>query len=133
MVVCVCVRGGCWGGGVYRRTGSTSDVCGDLGWILSPLCDCLLGKRGGWGRGGGGGGFLSTPSTPFPTILCGSSSSLRPIHQPQKTLVISESRLKIQATSGAEIRTKVQDTPLRAWRRLPATPPALSSSTSSFK
>lgn len=46
---------------------------------------------------------------------------------------MSESKLKIQATSGAEIRTKVQDTPRRAWLRLLATPPALCSSTSSFK
>lgn len=34
------------------------------------------------------------------------------LHYSQKMLVMSESRLKIQITSGADIRTKDQDTPL---------------------
>lgn len=81
-------------------------------------------------RGEEWGGGLSTPSTPSPTILSGPSSH-DPTHHPQKTLVMSESRLKIQATSGTEIRTKVQDTPFKAWQRLLATPPNLCSSASS--
>lgn len=52
-----------------------------------------------------------TIATPPPTILQLLSSSA-PRHS-QKMLVMSESRLKIQKTSGAEIRTKDQDTPLK--------------------
>ncbi|KAF0037971.1 hypothetical protein F2P81_010845 [Scophthalmus maximus] len=38
-------------------------------------------------------------------------------------LVISESRLKIQITSGVEIRKNDQDTPLNDWRSLLITAP----------
>lgn len=40
------------------------------------------------------------------------------LHYSQKMLVMSESRLKIQITSGADIRTKDQDTPLTDWRNV---------------
>lgn len=39
-------------------------------------------------------------------------------HHSQKMLVMSESRLKIQMTSGVEIRTNDQDTPLSTWHSL---------------
>ncbi len=39
-------------------------------------------------------------------------------HHSQKMLVMSESRLKIQITSGAEIRTNDQDTSFMDWRSL---------------
>lgn len=45
-------------------------------------------------------------------------------HHSQKMLVMSESRLKIQITSGPEIRTNDQDTPLTDWRSLVITAPA---------
>lgn len=64
--------------------------------------------------------FSSTSSsfpsfTPHPTVH---PSSLSLFHHSQKMLVMSESRLKIQITSGAEIRTNDQDTPLNDWRSL---------------
>lgn len=56
----------------------------------------------------------------------------------QKMLVMSESRLKIQITSGAEISTNDQDTPLSDWRSFntptqTAPPPDLCSSSSSSR
>lgn len=59
-------------------------------------------------------------------------------HHSQKMLVMSESRLKIQITSGAEIRTNDQDTPFSDWRSFvimaptnPVLAPVLRSSSSS--
>lgn len=54
-----------------------------------------------------------TPHPHSPPVL-----SLSLFHHSQKMLVMSESRLKIQITSGAEIRTNDQDTPLNDWRSL---------------
>lgn len=69
----------------------------------------------------------SSPLTRIHPIFCilfqqsfFSSSTRLPVlsffHHSQKMLVMSESRLKIQINSGAEIRTKDQETPFSDWR-----------------
>lgn len=56
---------------------------------------------------------LRAPPSPQGFLL-GSSNGGR-LRYSQKMLVMSESRLKIQITSGADIRTKDQETPLTDW------------------
>lgn len=61
--------------------------------------------------------FATYPTVPLYMFLH-SPPVLSVSHHSQKMLVMSESRLKIQVTSGAAIRTNDQDTPLSDWRSL---------------